>query len=482
MASTAFSERIARSTTAARGPVQTDEQGHYAISNQLLVDERPLAAGKGSLVGPSEEWLRRRGFEPRRLTSVFGGLQMPGGGDVSIFELTFRSLADDIFSLTQELRSTLAKEAPGLISPNHVLIPASLSDFCPHGPPAPTSLGELRRAWGRPDLCFPLPPPAAARPVQVTIIDAGYQWNPSSVDGEPLWGENPLGGTFSEMEAEVLTQTENSGGVTSWAWAAGTPDVTPAQWAGEPATFSPDVVSAGDGELVALAGHANFVAGVIAIGCPDAQITIRNLNGAFNTRNPYELPTEATITRAIAQSAGADVVNVSFAGLLHGDTPGSSWALALERLGPEAVLIAPAGNQQSRLPHYPAALHSSHPQVVGVASTTPPVSAIPGCSWSDYGRWVTCSCDGTDVRSTFLHIRQRLEDAAAPIEYDFSHDSLASWSGTCFASAKVAAHVCEAIVQAMNAGAPISPLDACGRVLAGGTPDPTSALGKILPF
>jgi len=68
------------------------------------------------------------------------------------------------------------------------------------------------------------------------------------------------------------------------------------------------------------------------------------------------------------------------------------------------------------------------------------------------------------------------------VEYDFSHDSLASWSGTCFASAKVTARVCEEIVKAMNAGESISPLVAWERVRAGGVPDPKNELGTILPF
>ena len=482
MASTAFSERIARSTKATRGHLQTDGDGHYAISNQLLVDRRAVAAACQALAGGSEEWVKRCGFEARTLTSVFSGIQLPGGRDVEILELTFASSSENIFSVTRELRASLPDEASGLISPNHILIPASLSDFCPHGAPTPTTLAELRRSWNDPRLRFPLPPPSGAAPVNVTIIDAGYQWNPDVVDGEALWGENPLGGTFTEVEADVLVLSQDSEGVSSWAWAPGTPDVAPARWEGEPASFSPDVVPGGEDELVALAGHANFVAGVIAIGCRAAQITIRNLNGAFNTLNPYELPTEATITRAIAQSAGADLVNVSFAGVLCGDTPGSSWALALERLGPGAVVVAPAGNQQSNLPHYPAALHSSHHQVVGVASTTPPVSATAGLSWSDYGAWVTCACDGTDVRSTFLHVKQRLEDATAPVRYDFSRDSLASWSGTCFAAAKVSARICEEIADAMNAGISIEPLAALGKVLATGYPDPRNELGTILPF
>ena len=54
--------------------------------------------------------------------------------------------------------------------------------------------------------------------------------------------------------------------VRAGAWLPGIPDV-------------PDADS--DGVLDALAGHANFVAGLIAQGCPQAEITIRNHNGGF---------------------------------------------------------------------------------------------------------------------------------------------------------------------------------------------------------
>src|SRR5262249_32916573 len=188
----------------------------------------------------------------------------------------------------------------------------------------------------------------------------------------------PLGRAARENEAPVFPN-----------WAPGPPDVP--NWANDKQKSSPEVVPGTNGRLVALAGHANFVAGAIAITSRSvADLTIQNLNGAFSGVPPDELPTEANITHAIAMSAGAAIINVSFAGELYEGVPGESWAAALTAIGPDTVVVCPAGNEQSTAPHYPAALHAAHPQVIGVGSWTPKWSPVQGNSWSNGGKCLTC--------------------------------------------------------------------------------------------
>jgi hypothetical protein len=210
-------------------------------------------------------------------------------------------------------------------------------------------------------------------------------------------------------------------------------------------TTSPETAGAG-GALAGLAGHANFVAGLIAQGCGDVMITIRNLNAAYELGDVNLIPTEAAVARAIAASKGAWLIHVSFAGPVCDGIPARVWDTALRTIGPDVVVVAPVGNEDSYQPRYPAALHASYPQVIGVGSTTAARGGpLDGEVYSNKSAtadgWVTCSADGSGVVSTFLHVAQALEDASGQPQ-DFTANSLASWNGTCFAAAKVSGEIC----------------------------------------
>src|SRR2546421_262409 len=122
-----------------------------------------------------------------------------------------------------------------------VLAPAPADHTCPAGPPTPTDPGALQ--------------PSPGPPQRVTIIDSGYQWDPN-------WGQDPFNayGQVAPAGAEWVA----TGG-----WAPGVPD-------------RPDADN--DGRLDALAGHANFIAGVIGQQCTNvrAQVTVMNHNGGFD--------------------------------------------------------------------------------------------------------------------------------------------------------------------------------------------------------
>jgi hypothetical protein len=449
-----------------------------AVNNQLLVSEDVATAVEQALDSRKIKW--------KVLTTLLDGITSKVE-DVWIYELELPLPGGlNVFTLAEQLRDAsgvadLDPTKPRKVSPNHVLIPALDGWNCPHGAPSSTTLATLR----------PVPFPPAEPPVQhVAVIDAGYQWNPA-------WGQNPLGGPpayargepFIEQEAEQLP---SFGAVPAppghGHWKNGTADV--GAWAiAAAANVSPEIVGAGPPYvLVALAGHANFVAGVIAQHCANAQITIHNHNGSFILAENVQLPTEATVARSICRSAGsgasirAEVINVGFAFPAYGDQVSCIWQRALAQIGPGPIVVAPAGNQGvSTPPRYPAGLEWRYPglfpQVIGVGSWNSQFE-LPGViqrsSFSNYGPWVNCAAVGVAVVSTFLNVDQELEDQVAPANVQFGN-SLASWNGTSFAAPKVTAAICDQLVN----GAP-TPMAALNAVLATGLADPALEIGPIL--
>jgi hypothetical protein len=422
-----------------------------AVKNQLLVG--------ASIADPhnpqNHSFLQAlSAYAPVLLTSLFEGMPAKHVENVNVYELKLPA-GTDIFQATAALRAVWPPAAPERrkVSPNHVMIPAPELHGCPYGPPSPTTAS------------FTLPA-GVPKSVPVTVIDSGYQWK-TVTGATPAWPPNPLAGHVVEHEAEQLPPALGP-------WQPGTPDVTPAQWqASTHENVSPESLTSPAGpRLDALAGHANFVAGVIAHGTAHAAITIRNHNGAFHPTSD-DLPTEATVARSLVRSTGAQVVNIGFAFVAFDDVVSWIWDSAFQYIGPTPVVVAPAGNQGSSVRRYPAALNDAlpglFPQMIGVASTTPPSGDAD--AYSNHGPWVTCSADGSGVVSTFLHVNQALEDGDE-LSHDFTTNSLASWNGTSFAAPKVAAAICEAIATTGE-----QPMLAWAKVRGTGQNDPNYQLG-----
>jgi hypothetical protein len=326
-------------------------------------------------------------------------------------------------------KEALKGHRPETVSPNHILIPAPHEDFCPWGPPSP--------AYGYPTSGADTG--TAGEPV--TVIDASYLWSTS-------WGDNPLSDlcNFQVHLAEWRRHTDKK-------WLPGTPTALSRN---------------GDSTVLdALVGHANFVAGVVAQECHQPRIAIWSHNGGF-PKGTDEYPTEASVCRSIwasqrPASAGnlplslkpdlvprtpSNVIHVGFAFYPHAGIPSKIWELAFGRVaalhnpGGLPVIVAPAGNQASPLPRYPAAFMDTKPlRVIGVASVEPGGSARS--SFTNYGNWVTCATVGEDVESTFVHVKMKLEeDVSNPrLQHDFQASSWATWNGTSFASPKVTGHL-----------------------------------------
>ncbi len=426
------------------------------VRDELLVSQ--------SNAEPVSGWLEHHGVTRSVLATLLSGQErdvVKGIEDVEIWKL---QLPDhiDIVDVVRGLRGSPGAKLPdndwkgpapaadrqGSVSPNHVLIPAALSDACPSGPPSPLSQVPLpgQARWPNPR-------------GRVSVIDSGYQWQAN-------WAvPNPLA-SLCHLEVHPGFHA------------------TPAGWQPD----SPDVPDAnGDHRLDALAGHANFVAGIVAQRCPWLTVTVWNHNGSFVEGTPVEPPTEAAVCRSLIQSqltAPARVIVVGFAFAALDDIVSPAWSIPFEAPFGETgdfVVVAPAGNQHgSTIPRYPAALNHTYPghypRVIGVASHArrePGTPVVPS-EFSNVGPWVSCSTDGEHVASTFLHVDMPPEEDPAQPDHDFRPTSWATWNGTSFAGPKVAARIATRLHH--DGG---SALAAWEAVKATGTHDPAARLGVI---
>jgi hypothetical protein len=293
--------------------------------------------------------------------------------------------------------------------------------------------------------------------VRVTVIDSGY------VSGTPiqtrLAGQATFGSWF----------TANPQPGVAWGWVPETEKI-----AGAPNSLNQN----NDNALDALAGHANFVAGVVAQACPSASIDVISHNGSFveaDIGDPVDtpLPTEASVARSLwgvlqQPVDGPHVITVGFAfpTLPYAPPVGAprdgppSWTLkaALDTIdkNDDVMIVAPAGNQGCTVPQYPAAFSLTYPhKVVGVGSIHP--GTHHRSDFSNHGRWVACCTEGEDVFSTFVTWSGPTEEAepggVVPSNPPKNFTGWATWQGTCFAVPKVAGALAEHVA---NAGGSLS--------------------------
>ncbi len=377
--------------------------------------------------------------------TVFEGFTHKPAEDVAIWRLNRTpgvSANPDVAEAVWAMRSYLPFHIKGQVAPNHVLIPAPDFHACPWGSPADN--GDEREIGAEED----------GGP-KITVIDSGY------MRSGPIESESRL--------REVVTGewfTADPQGDAGYTWAK-----EPDQTLKAPDNFDQDH----DGKLDALAGHANFVAGVVAQGCRNAVIRVVSHDGAFIERTALAdtpVPTEASVARSMWRAQGAreaenetdqpmpqaDVINVGFAfptlpsdDLSRnpvGDGP-PSWTLQLVLDSTDTekhVFVAPAGNQGCTTQHYPAAF----PAVIGVGSSRYAEISV----FSNRGPWVSFYSDGEAVNSTFIKGWEGYTEESEPPdtpdgvwrEKDFN-SGWATWSGTSFAAPQITALIATAFAK-----------------------------------
>ena len=441
-----FTKRIAEHSRVAYLPVPKSDLLILMVIDELLVTTDALKANSSRL------------FKQLHANAdPVGNLHTSGLDDIEIWRLKKtpgkRSVPDVAYEVW-EARNHLGKNSPmaSHIAPNHVLVPSPNFHTCPFGPPEVPPSGYATPRLGE------------GGGVQVTVIDSGF------VTGGPI-------------DARLASYDFGS-------WFTKDPATGAYSWVKEPMIY-PGAASAldqnADSELDALVGHANFVAGVIAQGCPSATIHIVSHNGSFVENDSGGIPdtpisTEASVAKSLFEVLTGpnppDLVNLGYAfptlpdipdrGAPRSGPPSWSFTSVLERAKDSRTLIvAPAGNQNSNVKQYPAALHVAFPnRVIGVGSVHEQGGGgFTKSQFSNYGGWVTCCTDGEDVVSAFVTWSGPTEEAEtsgpnAGTQPAKNFVDWASWDGTSFAAPKVVA----AIAKRMSATASST---------AAGVPPPT---------
>jgi hypothetical protein len=424
---TKFSRRVCAHPSVAVDPDSPASEGKpqvLAMRDELLVS----SAASNEVITWLDQQLQIRPTTEQPISSLFRGSGHDSDEDVELWQLDLGpQLAADqnaIFKIAREARG----QFDSLVSPNHVLVPASNGDECPYGPPwavdeAPRSNGNLHTAE------------------PITVIDCGYYW-----PHDQSWGENPLHEICTLRPVRLAKWWDNG------------------RLADEP---EEELGVDGDAtlplELAALAGHANFAAGVIARYSDNPTITIWTHNGGFRkspkagwgTNNLF-VPTEHSVARSLImsqQSHPTPVIYMSFAFAATDNTPGPNWHSAMKQIG-NSFVVVPAGNHgDPTTPRFPGALRTEmneiYPNIITVGALERGGKVL--VHWSDSGDWVDCSAIGEDVVSTFLRVGDRQPEewdprfGVAGHNWDFAQNAWAQWSGTCFAAPKVAAALAIAV-------------------------------------
>jgi serine protease len=232
----------------------------------------------------------------------------------------------------------------------------------------------------------------------------------------------------------------------------------------------------GDEMSDAVAGHGTFMAGLVHMVCPDAELVAIRVVGDDGLVEEHDLARTLgqlveLVRRDRAGEEGGwavDVVVLSTG--YYDETDGASpfapiLAASLAALGRMGVIIvAAAGNDATSRPMYPAALapwedgggpsrlDDSAVPVVSVGAQNPDGSAA---LFSNAGSWVRAWAHGAAVVSTMpdtpgsqrSHPRAASGPPGSIDPYDYS-SGFAVWSGTSFAAPVVAGQLASALIQA----------------------------------
>jgi hypothetical protein len=268
----------------------------------------------------------------------------------------------------------------------------------------------------------------------------------------PLIGKNRMlghvvggGGKISHGGGGPLTATDDRlparGGTAGGGVRVGVLDTSmgSSSWLAGAWTSPPGQVLEQDGAAAEVAGHATFVGGLVLQQAPasvlDARAVLSNDTGEADSWS---------VAKAIVRLAMAQphVINLSFVCYTEDGQPPLALAAAIDRVDPETVVVAAAGNHgdlgrrqdtsntsgqvpedEGRKPAWPAALD----RVVAVGSADD-LGRVSPFSPPDV-QWIDVLAPGERVLSTFLS--GRVSGHSAPFR------GYARWSGTSFAAASV---------------------------------------------
>jgi hypothetical protein len=177
-------------------------------------------------------------------------------------------------------------------------------------------------------------------------------------------------------------------------------------------------------------GHGTFVAGVVRAYAPKARV---HVEPAFSVGGAaFETEVVGSLIRALGM--GADVINLSAGTRTREGAPLLSFETFYENHLSQVqgtVLVASAGNDGDRGPHWPA----TFPWTLAVGALDR--YGLDRVGFSNHGSWVDINALGTDVVNAFRRGRYRYVEPPRTGSVKF-RNGLAKWSGTSFSAPMVA--------------------------------------------
>src|SRR5690606_37430653 len=171
--------------------------------------------------------------------------------------------------------------------------------------------------------------------------------------------------------------------------------------------------------------------------------------------------TEDQLVKALDRlDPSVQVVNLSLGGYTLDNSPPLPLQAALERAlaGADRVAVAAAGNDGNRTePFWPAAFTAAGQPWSGQVAAVAAHDGQEVCEWSNAGPWVTLAASGQDVHSTYIN-------------HPEFPTGWAQWSGTSFATPRVAAEVARKIGRRTPAPAALQEVVATAPGTFGGYP------------
>jgi hypothetical protein len=203
------------------------------------------------------------------------------------------------------------------------------------------------------------------------------------------------------------------------------------------------------GEIRPYACHGTFVAGCVRSTAPQAEVCVKRAEPIY-LHEDAGMAYEDEIIRRMSDllDLGADIIVCEFDGSTRLHLPMLTFDAFFDRRlrHLNVVVLAPAGNDDTRLPTFPAA----YSWVLGVGALS--ADGNSRAYFSNYGGWVDIYAPGEDLVNAFaVGDYTCIEDAT-----DHRHfEGLANWSGTSFSTPLVAGMIA-ARMSATGENAPLA--------------------------